>query len=214
MAASSRIQAPWAAPHGNDTNIRVYNSLTRDKVPFIRRGKTLTWYACGPTVYDDASTDIVRRILQDYFEFDVKFVMNITDLDDKIILRGRQRFLYEEWQKKHRYVREEELNIVKEAYEHYIRTNLPLLSRESAPAPQNFEQEVMASVYGNVLAKGSQKAKHTMRIVKRLCRPSRRISTILFRYLSMRRSTMSCARCWTTSSAIPLKALTTPYLPA
>lgn len=158
--AASRTQAPWTAPHGNETNIRVYNSLTRDKVPFVRRGKTLTWYACGPTVYDDAhlgharnyvSTDIVRRILRDYFQFDVKFVMNITDLDDKIILRGRQRFLYEEWQKKHRYVREEELNIVKEAYEHYIRTNLPLLSRESVPSPQNFEQEVMVSVYGNVV---------------------------------------------------------------
>jgi cysteinyl-tRNA synthetase len=160
MAASSRTQAPWAAPRGIETNIKVYNSLTRDKAPFIQRGKTLTWYACGPTVYDDShlgharnyvSTDILRRILRDYFEFDVKFVMNITDVDDKIILRGRQRYLYEEWQKKHRYVREEELNIVKEAYQHYIRTNLPLLNKEPPPAPQQFEQEVTASVYGSVL---------------------------------------------------------------
>lgn len=158
--ATSRTQALWTAPQGNETNIRVYNSLTRDKVPFTRRGKTITWYACGPTVYDDAhlgharnyvSTDIVRRILRDYFEFDVKFVMNITDLDDKIILRGRQRFLYEEWQKKHRYVRQQELNTVREAYIHYIRTNLPLLSREHNPDPEVFEKEVMASVYGNVL---------------------------------------------------------------
>jgi len=45
-------------------------------------------------VYDDAhlgharnyvSTDIIRRILRDYFEYDVKFVMNITDVDDKVI---------------------------------------------------------------------------------------------------------------------------------
>ena len=108
MAASSRTQAPWVAPHGIETNIKVYNSLTRDKVPFIQRDKTLSWYACGPTVYDDShlgharnyvSTDILRRILRDYFGFNVKFVMNITDVDDKIILRGRQRYLYEEWQK-------------------------------------------------------------------------------------------------------------------
>jgi len=51
------------------------------------------WYACGPTVYDDAhlgharnyvSTDIIRRIMRDYFKFDVNFVMNITDVDDKV----------------------------------------------------------------------------------------------------------------------------------
>ncbi|QRD85287.1 Cysteinyl-tRNA synthetase [Aspergillus flavus] len=66
--------------------------------PFIAldpKGRKVTWYACGPTVYDDAhlgharnyaSTDIIRRILKDYFKFDVEFVMNITDVDDK--LRG------------------------------------------------------------------------------------------------------------------------------
>jgi len=55
-----------------------------------------------PTVYDDAhlgharnyvSTDIIRRIMQDYFKFNVNFVMNITDVDDKIILRARQHYL-------------------------------------------------------------------------------------------------------------------------
>lgn len=44
-------------------------------------------------MYDDAhlgharnyvSTDIIRRILRDYFEYDVKFIMNITDVDDKV----------------------------------------------------------------------------------------------------------------------------------
>lgn len=55
------------------------------------------WYACGPTVYDDShlgharnyvSTDIIRRIMRDYFGFDVRFVMNVTDVDDKVCLRG------------------------------------------------------------------------------------------------------------------------------
>ncbi len=48
-------------------------------------------------MYDDAhlgharnyvSTDIIRRILRDYFEYDVKFVMNITDVDDKVTLHS------------------------------------------------------------------------------------------------------------------------------
>lgn len=34
--------------------------------------------------------DVLRRILQDYFGYDVHFVMNVTDIDDKIILRSRQ----------------------------------------------------------------------------------------------------------------------------
>ena len=46
-------------------------------------------------MYDDAhlgharnyvSTDIIRRIMQDFFKYDVKFVMNITDVDDKVRL--------------------------------------------------------------------------------------------------------------------------------
>lgn len=60
--------------------------------------KALTWYACGPTVYDDAhighartyvATDIIRRILHNHFRVPVEFAMGITDIDDKIIARGK-----------------------------------------------------------------------------------------------------------------------------
>jgi len=53
----------------------------------------VSWYVCGPTVYDHShlgharnyvSTDIIRRIMRDYFGYKVKFVMNITDVDDKV----------------------------------------------------------------------------------------------------------------------------------
>lgn len=79
---------------GNMENLKIHNTLKPGApVPFvpIEKGK-VTWYACGPTVYDHShlgharnyvSTDIIRRILRDYFGFDVKFVMNITDVDDK-----------------------------------------------------------------------------------------------------------------------------------
>jgi hypothetical protein len=100
--ATARQQPPWRQPteypeaKSRLPPLKIWNSLTRSKNPFIpidREGKKVTWYACGPTVYDDAhlgharnyvSTDIIRRIMRDYFHFDVEFIMNITDVDDKV----------------------------------------------------------------------------------------------------------------------------------
>lgn len=104
MTTSARQQPPWRQPTSHPSTssrlppLKVWNSLTRTKTLFIpldSEGKKVTWYACGPTVYDDAhlgharnyvSTDIIRRIMRDYFKFDVRFVMNITDVDDKVCL--------------------------------------------------------------------------------------------------------------------------------
>ena len=58
----------------------------------------VSFYMCGPTVYDYAhlgharaylTFDILRGILEQFFGLEVTYVMNITDIDDKIILRGR-----------------------------------------------------------------------------------------------------------------------------
>ena len=55
----------------------------------------ISWYSCGPTVYDSAhlghartyiTFDIIRRILEHY-GFSIIYAMNITDIDDKIIKR-------------------------------------------------------------------------------------------------------------------------------
>jgi len=43
------------------------------------------------------SFDILRRVLSDYFGYEIHYVMNITDIDDKIIKRARQNFLYEKY---------------------------------------------------------------------------------------------------------------------
>lgn len=60
--------------------------------------KPLTCYICGPTVYNDSHLghartylmfDIIRKILKNYFKQDMFVVMNITDIDDKIINRSR-----------------------------------------------------------------------------------------------------------------------------
>lgn len=101
MASVIKQQPAWEPPPSADSNadlppLKVWNSLTRSKTPFVPidwQNKKVTWYACGPTVYDDAhlgharnyvSTDIIRRIMRDFFKFNVKFVMNITDVDDKV----------------------------------------------------------------------------------------------------------------------------------
>jgi len=102
MASQGRQQPGWTPPSASANAtlpaLKVYNSLTRSKTEFVPldpSGKKVTWYSCGPTVYDDAhlgharnyvTTDIIRRILQDYFGWDVNFVMNITDVDDKVLL--------------------------------------------------------------------------------------------------------------------------------
>ncbi len=79
--------------------MKVYNTLTREKeelVP-ITSGE-IKMYACGPTVYNYIHIgnarplcifDILRRYLE-YRGFDVKFVQNFTDIDDKIIKRANE----------------------------------------------------------------------------------------------------------------------------
>lgn len=77
----------------------VYNTLTKKKEEFIPiKGKEVKMYMCGPTVYDYfhigngrsfIMADILRRYLE-YKGYDVKFVMNLTDVDDKIIKKANQ----------------------------------------------------------------------------------------------------------------------------
>lgn len=106
---SSRKQPQWQVPLEDTTSpkLKLYNSLTRTKSPLIAAtGKQLTWYNCGPTVYDEShvgharlyvTIDIMRRVLTDYFKYDVLFMMNITDIDDKIIVRARHEHLFKEY---------------------------------------------------------------------------------------------------------------------
>lgn len=107
---AKRSQPAWHLPERKDTSVlRLYNSLTREKEVFVPQfGNRVLWYCCGPTVYDAShmgharsyiSFDILRRILSDYFGYDVLYVMNITDIDDKIIKRARQNYLYEDYVK-------------------------------------------------------------------------------------------------------------------
>lgn len=82
------------------TSIRVYNTLSRQKEPFETRepGK-VGMYLCGPTVYAEAHIghmvgpvifDTIKRYLV-YCGYDVTWVVNITDVDDKLIASSRKR---------------------------------------------------------------------------------------------------------------------------
>jgi cysteinyl-tRNA synthetase len=78
--------------------IHIYNSLTRKKEEFIPlKDKYVKMYVCGPTVYDEPHIgharsayifDVIRRYLV-YKGYEVKFVRNVTDVDDKIINKAR-----------------------------------------------------------------------------------------------------------------------------
>ena len=78
--------------------IFIYNSLTRKKEEFSPLNKSkVNIYTCGVTVYDESHIghgrslyifDLIRRCLS--YRFEVRFVRNITDIDDKIINRANE----------------------------------------------------------------------------------------------------------------------------
>lgn len=88
------------AARNRKPTMRLYNTLTQQKEPFstIEPGKARI-YVCGPTVYDYAHIgharcyvvyDVLVRYLR-HTGLDVMFVRNVTDVDDKIINRAREK---------------------------------------------------------------------------------------------------------------------------
>lgn len=79
--------------------MKVFNTLTRTKEEFVPVDKNeVKIYACGPTVYNFIHIgnarplcvfDVLRRYLE-YRGYNVKFVQNFTDVDDKIIKRANE----------------------------------------------------------------------------------------------------------------------------
>ncbi|MBW4642451.1 MAG: cysteine--tRNA ligase [Goleter apudmare HA4340-LM2] len=79
--------------------LTLYNTLTRRQEPFetVEPGKVKMYY-CGVTVYDYCHLgharacivwDVVRRYLQ-FIGYEVRYIQNFTDIDDKILNRARQ----------------------------------------------------------------------------------------------------------------------------
>jgi cysteinyl-tRNA synthetase len=78
--------------------MRIYNTLSGKKEEFLPRGDEVKIYVCGVTPYDDAHIghamsyvifDVIRRYLK-FRDYKVKYVQNVTDIDDKIIDRANK----------------------------------------------------------------------------------------------------------------------------
>ena len=79
--------------------MQIYNTFSRKKEDFTPLNPPkVTMYMCGPTVYNYfhignarsfIMADIIRRYLE-YRNFDVKFIMNLTDVDDNIIKKSAE----------------------------------------------------------------------------------------------------------------------------
>jgi len=78
--------------------MRIYNTLSAQKEEFSPQGDVVKMYVCGVTPYDHCHIghamsyiifDVVRRYLQ-FCGYQVRYVQNITDIDDKIIDRANQ----------------------------------------------------------------------------------------------------------------------------
>jgi len=78
--------------------MKVYNTLSGQKEEFLPQGDEVKMYVCGVTPYDNCHIghamsyiifDVIRRYLR-FRGYKVKYVQNITDIDDKIIDRANQ----------------------------------------------------------------------------------------------------------------------------
>lgn len=98
-ATTAKLFDPQAEAGPHPTLV-IYNTLSKKKEPFdpVKQGKVGV-YLCGPTVYDKAHIghmvgpvifDCLKRYLV-YCGYDVRWVVNITDVDDKLINKASER---------------------------------------------------------------------------------------------------------------------------
>src|SRR5262245_9808150 len=99
IADTAKTMKPAAPPA---PQLQVYNTLTRKKEPFVTvQPGRVGIYLCGPTVYKPAHIghmvgpvifDTIKRFLA-YSGYQVTWVVNITDVDEKLIAQQRERSL-------------------------------------------------------------------------------------------------------------------------
>lgn len=101
------------------------------------------------------SMDIIRRVLEDYFKYDVLFVQNITDIDDKIILRARQQYLFENLKKETTQLDKPITNLVQEAWLEFANAKLkkldPALVKLATENWAKFEEKMTPEEVGKAI---------------------------------------------------------------
>ncbi|ORZ26022.1 cysteinyl-tRNA synthetase [Absidia repens] len=161
----SRQQPQWHVPAATSTRpvLKLQNSMTKSKTEFIpKRGRQVTWYNCGPTVYDAShmghartylAMDIIRRVLEDYFKYDVLFVQNVTDIDDKIIIRARQQYLFNNLKQSTQQLDSALIGTVEEAWTAYASSKL-----EKVPGATESALKDWTSFYASMTPEETAKA--------------------------------------------------------
>ena len=92
----------WSAIKGGETTVSivVFNTLSGKKETFVElNAGRVTMYTCGPTVYDffhigNARCFVIHDVIRRYFRYcgyDVTYVQNFTDIDDKMIKRAAEK---------------------------------------------------------------------------------------------------------------------------
>jgi cysteinyl-tRNA synthetase len=100
MSTATQTKKSKSAIPNPHPSLRIYSTLSKTKDPFktVEAGK-VGIYLCGPTVYDKAHIghmvgpvifDCIKRYLV-YCGYDVTWVVNITDVDDKLIKKANER---------------------------------------------------------------------------------------------------------------------------
>lgn len=100
-ASHQRLEQQPENPHRHNTPFVIFDTPHNSKCRLTtKRKNVLTWYSCGPTVYDSAHIghassfirqDVIRRIIESVDkQITLIQVMGITDIDDKIIRRANE----------------------------------------------------------------------------------------------------------------------------
>jgi len=151
--------------HLNAHTSSVHSEQPRD-ICASGSAKPLTWYICGPTVYDASHIghartyvcfDIIARILTDYFNQPVFLAMGVTDIDDKIINRAKE--LQVDWRELARYYENAfrhdlaRLNVRPPAVSLRVSEHIPdILSFIGTVMDKGFAYETPLGVYFDVAA--------------------------------------------------------------
>lgn len=93
------IRRLFSATPNLENDVRIYNSLSKEIEKLPECDKAIAWYTCGPTTYAPAHLghartyvciDIMRRVLEAHVSKPPLFTMNITDIDDKILMAAQE----------------------------------------------------------------------------------------------------------------------------
>ena len=105
------------------------------------------------------SMDIIRRILEGYFGYKVRFVQNVTDIDDKIIIRARQNYIWNEYLKSKPSIEDVQSKVI-EAWKIYARK----IASEESVAQYDLKDDFITFVEKHATLEAQKDEKFSMHV--------------------------------------------------